>query len=135
MFKYKRKAWRDQDASKDSQSPASTPGPSEGEPLRASSVDLTIPTTSSHAVLRNASPSLSAPKRTRDTFEPDAIDPALSERPAKYLKTSNTDSLRNHLPEIIDPREREEARLGLPLLSFKEQILEQAKYENSNGFP
>ncbi|KAF8913820.1 hypothetical protein CPB84DRAFT_1832684 [Gymnopilus junonius] len=126
MLKYQRKIWKDQD--KGSQSPASTPGP-DIDPTQASSGDSAI-LTDPHVSLRNTSPSISISKRTRDSFEPDNKDPALSERPAKFLKTSNIDSLRNHLPEIIDPREREEARLGLSMLSLKEQILEQAKYEN-----
>ena len=127
MLKILKKTWKDEEAL--SRNPQVSPAPS----LTPSSPNTDLGST--HILddipLDIGSPFISHPKRTRDALEPDLNDPALSERPAKLLKTGNTDSLRNRLPEILDFREREENEPQLSILTLKEQVFEQAKHQNS----
>jgi len=129
MLKFLKKTWKDEEAlSKNPQFPAqslTSPASPSTDLDNIHIHDLTPNLTTDTAS------SISHPKRTRDTFEPDVHDPSLSERPAKLLRTGNADSLRNRLPEILDSREREENRPQLSILTLKEQILEQAKQQNS----
>lgn len=76
------------------------------------------------------SPLKSGSKRSREDFD---IDPQLpaTERPLKAAKTSTFDSIRNHLPEIVDVNNRDNAVVPLSLSALKEQIFEHAKEQNS----
>ena len=131
MLKILKKTWKDEEAL--SKNPQVSPAPS----LTAPSSPITdFENTPIHddvpnLILDIAPPFISHPKRTRDAFEPDVNDPALSERPSKLSRTGNPDSLRNRLPEILDSREREEIEPQLSILTLKEQICAQAKHQNS----
>ena len=130
MLKFLKKTWKDEEAlSKNPQFPAQ----SHTSPASPSTdLDNThIHDLTPNFTVDTAPHFISHPKRTRDTFEPDVHGPTLPERPAKLLRTGNPDSLRNRLPEILDSREREENRPQLSILTLKEQILEQAKQQNS----
>ncbi|KAF8974227.1 hypothetical protein BDZ97DRAFT_4035 [Flammula alnicola] len=128
MLKRLKKTWKEEEAqSKKSQSPA--PAEEVIAPLPTPIHPEVTPDVSQN----HESVSGCGPKRSRDDFEPDAVDVAVSERPAKLLKTTDLDSLRNHLPEIIDSRERDEGGVRLSLLTLKERIFEQAKSENSKS--
>lgn len=130
MLKRLKQTWKEEEAQfKKSQSPApasetaaasptptpSEPRPSEGEPDNSQ---------------ENKPASFYAPKRSRDAFETDVADVTKSERPTKVPKIEN-DSLRNHLPEILDSRERYENQVHLNLSTLKERIFAQATVENS----
>ncbi|KDR83836.1 hypothetical protein GALMADRAFT_150895 [Galerina marginata CBS 339.88] len=127
MFKILRKNWKEQEAK---ESPGSNPDVESTPPPNINMGNTTVAAENSNTAWQNDSLSVGGPKRNRDSFEPDPNDPAMSERPAKFLKTSNLDSLRNHLPEIIDSRDRGETRLAPSMLSLKEQVFEEAKYDN-----
>ena len=60
-----------------------------------------------------------------------STDPATSERPSKLLKTVGSDLLRDHLPEVVDSHDRDDHMIFLTAPTFKEQILEEAKHDNS----
>ena len=79
------------------------------------------------------SPLKSGSKRSREDFDVDPRLPA-TERPLKAAKTSTFDSIRNHLPEIIDINSRDDAVVPLSLSALKEQIFEHAKKQNSEIF-
>ncbi|KAJ3502178.1 hypothetical protein NLJ89_g9006 [Agrocybe chaxingu] len=117
MLKKLKKTWKEEEQM--SQPPAPSPeGPiSQTHDLRESSLDIA---------------SKSGAKRTRDNFEQEATDPH-AERPTKVLKAAASDSLRNHLPEIVDSRDKEE-ELHISLANLKERIFEQAKQQNSKRF-
>jgi hypothetical protein len=129
MLKILKKTWKEEEAL--SKNPQVSPAPS----LITPSPNTDFENAHNHDDIPNlildASPFISHPKRTRDAFEPDVNDPALSERPAKFFKTGNADSLRNRLPEILDFREREDNEPQLSILTLKEQVFEQAKHQNS----
>lgn len=132
MSKIARKSWKDPEATKDSPSPA--PIAQDIEPILSSSQNDAVQDSIGPASVSEASfGDLSASsKRTRDDFEKTLPNPGIYERPAKFLRTANSDSLRNRLPEIVGPREREDGALVLSHLSLKERILEKSKQENSN---
>jgi len=69
-------------------------------------------------------------KRSREEFDPEP-QPSSAERPSKATKTWTHDSIRNHLPEIVDSRHRDDAVAPLSLSLLKEQISESAKHQNS----
>jgi len=75
----------------------------------------------------------SGSKRSREDFD---VNPRLpvTERPLKAAKTSTFDSIRNHLPEIIDTNSRDDAIVPLSLSALKEHIFEHAKEQNSEIF-
>ncbi|KAH9482923.1 Dicer-like protein 1 [Psilocybe cubensis] len=135
MSKIARKSWKGSEATKDSPSPA--PTVHDIEHMSSSSRDTPIQDTIGAPSVSDASLgdlSVSS-KRTRDDFEKALSNPSIYERPAKFLRISNSDSLRNRLPEIVGAREREEGGLALSHLSLKERILEQSKQENSKENP
>jgi hypothetical protein len=75
-------------------------------------------------------------KRTRTSDEPEPSANDRADRSAKRAKSeqrpSTQDSLRNHLPEVL---ELPGTVISSPsTASFEEQILEQAKRENSKSF-
>ncbi len=80
------------------------------------------------------SPVLDSPtigiKRSREVFEPDELHLA-KERPIKAAKTNTFDSIRNHLPEIVDSGDREDGAALLSLSTLKDQISDCAKQQNS----
>jgi endoribonuclease Dicer len=131
MLKRLKQTWKEEEAQfKKSQSPApasetaaASPTPTPSEPPRPSEGEPDI-------TQENRPSSSYAPKRSRDTFETDVTDVIKSERPSKVLKIEN-DSLRNHLPEILDSRERYENQVHLNLSTLKERIFAQATVENS----
>lgn len=70
-------------------------------------------------------------KRSREEFDPEP-QPGSTERPSKAAKTGTRDSIRNHLPEIVESRHRDDDTLPpLALSVLKEQISECAKQQNS----
>ncbi|KAF9058086.1 hypothetical protein BJ165DRAFT_107174 [Panaeolus papilionaceus] len=70
-------------------------------------------------------------KRPRDEENGATTSPSAVERPAKLAKLDTKDSIRNHLPEIVGSGEREESFLQTSWLQIGEQLLEQAKKENT----
>lgn len=134
MLKRLKQTWIEEGAQSKSQSPAPlsevaiSPTPFHHElPLTTSKDERedTLP------AVKNASSSVSVSKRSRDTFETDTTDVIESARPAKLLKTVDLDPLRNHLPEILDSRERYESQSHLNLSTLKERIFVQATQDNS----
>lgn len=75
-------------------------------------------------------PSQLGSKRSREEIEPGS-QPSSAERPSKAAKTGIHDSIRNHLPEIVDSRHRDDAVAPLSLSVLKEQIIEGSKLQNS----
>lgn len=69
-------------------------------------------------------------KRSREEFE--SHEPhATKDRPFKAAKKDTFDSIRNHLPEIVDSGDREDGVVPLSLSALKEQISECVKQQNS----
>lgn len=126
MFKILRKSWTEGGIS---QSPSPAPSSHEAETSSLNIGDNSDGTPAQNSALRK---SLLALKRTRDDFEPESVDQALSERPAKFLKTGNADLLRYHLPEILSSREKDEQPIAPASLTLRAQIFEQSKLVNSN---
>ena len=62
----------------------------------------------------------------------DELD-AEAERPAKIVKSTAGSSLRFYLPEFIDVRDQDESYQFLPIITLKDQVLEQTKKENSTS--
>jgi len=127
MLKKLRKTWQDEE--KQSQN---SPPRQEGTSIEQLRYTPPPPNTIADVepnVVGNV-PSKFGHKRTRDVFEPEAQLPQ-SERPAKAIRTGFSDSIRNHLPEIVDGRDRDDGQLPLSLGAMKEQVFEQAKQQNS----
>ncbi|PPQ92348.1 LOW QUALITY PROTEIN: hypothetical protein CVT25_008698 [Psilocybe cyanescens] len=116
MSKIARKSWKDPEATKDSPSPAPTTQDTEST---SSSLQNTTAKDATGATSISESSFGDPPsgfKRTRDDFEKAITNANTSERPAKFLRTANPDSLRNRLPEIVGPREREDVMMGFSSL-------------------
>lgn len=119
MFNFLKKTWRQEEVT--SQSLLPTPSAEDTESVLAQTPNppsVDIPT------------SKSGSKRSRQEFEPEPQS-SPAERPSKAAKTWTHDSIRNHLPEIVDSRQRDDAVVHLSLSVLKEQISETAKLQNS----
>lgn len=121
MFNFLKKTWRQEEGTPQS----SVPVPS-AEDVE-SVLDLTL-----------SEPGEDIPtwkpgsKRSREEFDPEP-QPGSVERPSKATKTGTHDSIRNHLPEIVVSRHRDDAVAPLSLSLLKEQISESAKLQNSES--
>ena len=115
MFKNMEKTWKGEEA-KISQVPVS--GQQNPQTTQLSSSDKL-----SHGFYMDVSSSRT--KRSRAS-----TDSATPERPSKIPKTIGSDFLRDHLPEVVDSHERDDNMSFLTAPTFKEQILEEAKYDN-----
>jgi hypothetical protein len=119
MFNFLKKTWRQEEGT--SQGSLPLPSAEDAEPV----LDQTL-----------SQPSADAPKssskRSREEFDPEP-QPSCAERPSKVKKTKTYDSIRNHLPEIVDSRHRDDAVAPLSFSLLKEQISEHAKQQNSES--
>lgn len=134
MLKIWKQAWKKEDSSRkpqsgeDSDQEGQLGGTSSGRP----SVDdsAAVPPNSGDSLLVVVeSHDKPGKKRLRtgpgeDSVSTDSADPA-----AKKLRTETRDSLKDHLPEIIESDVP--TSTCLTFASFEEQILDQAKRENS----
>ncbi|KAF8165429.1 hypothetical protein B0H34DRAFT_689150 [Crassisporium funariophilum] len=129
MLKLLKKTWKEGEANK-SQSPQGiTPTLSNDS---FSSDNTTIAGHESSMIADATATSGCRSKRSRPSLEPETNDPSTSERPSKLLKTATIDDfLRNHLPEVVDSRDRDEHAIPLNLFTLREQILEQSKCDNT----
>ena len=112
MFNFLKKTWRQEDPK---------------SPIPAPSVEET-----ELHVDQSQGPSQLGCKRSREEIEPGS-QPSSAERPSKAAKTGIHDSIRNHLPEIVDSRHRDDAVVPLALSVLKEQITKGAKLQNSRS--
>jgi hypothetical protein len=121
MFNFLKKTWRQEEGT--SQSSLSVPSAEDAESV----LDRTL---SQPGI--DASGWKSGSKRSREEFDPEP-QPSSAERPSKATKTGTHDSIRNHLPEIVDSRHRDDTAAPLSLSLLKEQISECAKQQNSES--
>jgi hypothetical protein len=118
MFNFLKKTWRqDEDPP---QSSISVPSAEDAESVLDQALNEDIPTWKPGS------------KRPREEFDPEP-QPSSAERPSKAKKTGTNDSIRNHLPEIVDSRHRDDAIAPLSLSLLKEQISQIAKDQNSES--
>ena len=118
MLKILENTWKEEEAKK-SQSPVPGQKISQSPELTFSAID-----NPSHETYMDVSSSRA--KRSRAS-----TDPVTSERPSKLPKTVGSDLLRDHLPEVVDSNDRDDNMIFLTAPTFKEQILEEAKHDNS----
>ncbi|KAF9569019.1 hypothetical protein CPC08DRAFT_285110 [Agrocybe pediades] len=121
------RSWRERKSSKGAEDPS---------PSQDASARPEDPTNSAVAALNAESeerllPISAGSKRNRAIFEPESqVTSEDVGRPAKVIKTDDSDYLRDRLPELIDAREQEEMRNRLSLTSQRDQILLQSQHEN-----
>lgn len=118
MFNFLKKTWRQEEGT----SQGSLPVPSAKD--AESVLDQTLSQPTDVPTWKSSS------KRSREEFDPEP-QPSSIERPSKAKKTRTYDSIRNHLPEIVDSRHRDDAVVPLSFSLLKEQISERAKQQNS----
>ena len=119
MFNFLKKTWRQEEGT--SESPLLLPaGDAE------SVLDGALSQSGLDATWKSGS------KRSREQFDSEP-QPSSAERPSKATKTGTRDSIRNHLPEIVDTRHRDDAVVTLSLSLLKEQISKGAKQQNSES--
>lgn len=119
MLKMLEKTWKEEEEAKKLQRPDI------GQEISQPSTQLTSSDSSSSYMDVS---SYGRAKRSRAS-----TDPATSERPSKLLKVIGSDSLRDHLPEVVGSHDRDDDNMiFLTAPTFKEQILEEAKHDNGN---
>jgi hypothetical protein len=121
MFNFLKKTWRQEEGT--SQSSLSVPSAEDAESVLNRTLSQPGIDTSGWK---------SGSKRPREQFDPEP-QPSSAERPSKATKIGTHDSIRNHLPEIVDSRHRDDTATLLSLSLLKEQISECAKQQNSES--
>ncbi|KAF9534830.1 hypothetical protein CPB83DRAFT_901776 [Crepidotus variabilis] len=125
MLNLLKKTWKEEEFKK-SQSPAPVLS-REGSTFE----HLAAPSSSELELIVDTPASSKPPnKRSRDTFETETRAPSV-ERPVKAIKTNPTDSIRNHLPEIVGSKHRDDEAFPVSLIALKDQIFEHAKENNT----
>jgi len=117
MFNFLKKTWKQEERKSSS-------------PVLATSQEEESITTQPSPIQPVLDSPITGIKRSREAFEPDEPRPT-KERPIKAAKTSTFDSIRNHLPEIVDSKDREDGVISLSLSTLKDQISDCAKQQNS----
>jgi hypothetical protein len=121
MFNFLKKTWRQEEETP--QAPLPTPSAEDAQSV----LDQTLsPQNVDEPGWKSSS------KRSRQEFDPEH-QPSSAERPSKVKKTGTCDSIRNHLPEIVESRHRDDAVVPLSFSLLKEQISERAKQQNSES--
>lgn len=116
MLKILEKSWKEEEAKK-----CQSPGPGHDQEISQPTPDNAF-----NESYMDTDVSSCRTKRSRASTDPAAS----SERPSKLLKTVGSDFLRDHLPEVVDSRDRDDNMILLTAPTFKEQILEEAKHDN-----
>jgi hypothetical protein len=133
MLKIWKQAWKKEDSSRKSQSGEDSDqegqlgGTSGGRPPL--DVTATFPPNSGDSLLVSVdSHDRSEKKRLRTAAGEDSVPNDSTDPPTKKSRIETRDSLKDHLPEIL---ESDEPISTPPFASFEAQILDQAKRENS----